>query len=99
MTCFRGKYRVETTRLPGWDYASAGWYFVTICTRDRQPFFDHIAKEEMHLSPIREIAARFWQEIPRHTAGRVSLDAFVVMPNHVHHFPARRFIGGHHPFI
>ncbi len=84
MTRFKDKYRIETTRLPGWDYASAGWYFVTICTRGRQPFFGRIANGEMYLSPIGETAVQFWQEIPRHTAAHVSLDAFVVMPNHVH---------------
>ena len=35
MTRYKNKYRAETTRLKGWDYTSAGWYFVTICTRDR----------------------------------------------------------------
>jgi hypothetical protein len=25
MTLFRNKYRIESTRLKGWDYASAGW--------------------------------------------------------------------------
>ncbi|PJF34117.1 MAG: transposase [Phototrophicales bacterium] len=84
MTRFKDKYRIETTRLPGWNYASAGWYFVTICTRDQQPFFGHIENGDMYLSPIGEIAAQFWQEIPRHTVGHVSLDVFVVMPNHVH---------------
>ncbi|MFQ5613647.1 MAG: transposase [Anaerolineae bacterium] len=84
MTRFKDKYRIETTRLPGWDYTSAGWYFVTICTRDRQMFFGHIENGEMHLSPIGEIAAQFWCEIPQHTAGSVTLDAWVVMPNHVH---------------
>ena len=35
MTKFKDKYRVESARLRGWDYASAGWYFVTICTHQR----------------------------------------------------------------
>ncbi len=81
---FRGKYRIPSARRPGWDYASPGAYFVTICTHNRQPFFGHIAGGEMRLSPIGETARRFWQEIPGHTAARVSVDVFVVMPNHVH---------------
>ena len=84
MTRFKNKYRIETTRLPGWDYAAAGWYFVTICTRDRRSFFGNVENGEMHLSPMGEIAVQFWQEIPQHTTGWVTLDAFVVMPNHVH---------------
>ena len=84
MTLFRDKYRIATTRLRGWDYAAAGWYFVTICTRDRLPFFGEIRGGEMHLSPIGEIACEYWMQIPQHTAGNVDLDAFVVMPNHAH---------------
>lgn len=69
-------------RLPTYDYASAGAYFVTICTHQRLCLFD---------SPgLQEIAEEAWQEIPLHFAN-VQLDAFVVMPNHVHgvlHFTA-----------
>ena len=37
----------------------------------------------MHLSPAGETAARFWHEIPNHFP-HVRLDAFVVMPDHIH---------------
>jgi putative transposase len=83
MSLFRNKYRVETTRLKGWDYAAAGLYFVTICTRERAYFFGEVIANQMRLSAIGETAARFWRDIPQHYA-RVSLDEFVVMPNHVH---------------
>ncbi len=99
MPRFKNKYRIQTTRLPGWDYASEGWYFLTICTRDRQPVFGHIAHGIMHLSTLGQIASRFWEEIPQHTAANVSLDAFVVMPDHIHgiiaiHHPPRNACGG-----
>ncbi len=81
---FKDKYRIETTRLCGWDYVSAGWDFVTICTRNHLPFFGEIHGGEMHLSPLGEIACDDWAQIPQHTACNVDLDAFVVMPNHVH---------------
>ena len=84
MNRFKNKYRINSTRLQGWDYTSPGWYFVTICTRNRQPFFGHITNGVMHLSPIGKIADQYWREIPNHTAGHVSLDAHVVMPDHVH---------------
>jgi putative transposase len=35
MTLFKNKYRVETTRLKGWNYAAAGLYFITICASNR----------------------------------------------------------------
>ena len=80
MNQFKNKYRINSTRLQGWDYTSHGWYFVTICTRNRQPFFGHITNGVMHLSPIGKIADQYWREIPNHTAGHVLLDAYVVMP-------------------
>ncbi|MBW4583106.1 MAG: transposase [Tildeniella nuda ZEHNDER 1965/U140] len=70
-------------RLQNWDYASNAWYFVTICTRDRQLFFGDIVSETMQLSAIGEIAQQYWLELLDHF-NYVSLDAYVVMPNHLH---------------
>jgi hypothetical protein len=30
---FKGKYRITSSRLKGWDYSLPGHYFVTICTK------------------------------------------------------------------
>ncbi len=37
----------------------------------------------MRLNALGEIAARTWHDLPNHVAN-VQLDAFVVIPNHVH---------------
>jgi len=83
MTLYKGKYRVESTRLPHRDYGANGWYFVTICTRDRTFFFGDVISGEIHLSKIGQIAQQFWADIPDHCA-YTDLDAYVVMPNHLH---------------
>ena len=83
MTLFQNKYRVETTRLAYWDYASAGWYFVTICTRNREHFFGEVVSGEMRLSAVGEIARQFWADIPAHFE-HARVGEYVVMPNHVH---------------
>jgi putative transposase len=83
VTKFKDKYRVESTRLPGWDYSQPGWYFVTICTRDRHLFFGDVADGTVCLSPIGEIVAEEWQKTPQ-IRPNVELDEWVVMPNHVH---------------
>ena len=83
MTLYKGLYRIESTRLPGWDYRNVGWYFVTICTRDGYHFFGDVVNGEIQLSALGEVAQRFWLEIPDHIAG-VKTDACVVMPNHRH---------------
>jgi len=83
MTVFKGKYRIESTRLSGWDYTSAGWYFVTICTRNSVCSFGDIIDGNMYLSPIGEIVAEEWQKTP-HIRPNVMLDEWVTMPNHLH---------------
>ncbi|MGB1448996.1 MAG: transposase [Flavobacteriaceae bacterium] len=80
---FKGKYRVDTTQAKWWNYARNGIYFVTIYTKNRQHFFGEIVQNKMILNPIGEIAQAFWREIPVHFPF-VVLDAFVVMPNHIH---------------
>ncbi len=79
----RNRYRIPSTRLRGWDYASPGFYFVTICVKNRVPCLSEIVNGEMHLSPIGEIVAEEWQRTTRVRAN-VVLDAWVVMPNHLH---------------
>ena len=83
MTLFQGRYRVESSRLREWDYAAAGWYFVTICTRDRALFFGNVMGSQMRLSPPGEIAGQEWQRTEQ-LRPNVTLDEWVVMPNHLH---------------
>jgi putative transposase len=73
----------KLTRLKGYDYSQSGYYFVTICTKDRKEFFGNVEEGRMHLSRCGEIAGDFWSEIPAHFE-YVGIDEFSVMPNHVH---------------
>ena len=63
---FRGKYRIPSARLKNYDYASNGAYFVTICTKNREHFFGHIAGGEIDLSEIRKITDDCWRKITDH---------------------------------
>lgn len=83
MTLFMGRYRVESNRLPGWDYAGPGWYFITICTRNRAPVLSEVRDGRVHLTPIGRIVAEEWKraEVVR---DNVALDEWVVMPDHLH---------------
>ena len=83
MTLFKNKYRIESMRLKGWDYAATGWYFVTLCTRGRECFFGDVVDGEMHLSAVGDIAAEEWQKTAI-IRPNVELDQWVVMPNHIH---------------
>jgi REP element-mobilizing transposase RayT len=80
---FQGKYRSDTFRAQWWDYGWEGAYFVTICAHEMEWFFGRVENKCMQLSPAGEIAHSIWHHIPNQFSD-VALDAFVVMPNHVH---------------
>lgn len=80
---FQDKYRISSTRLQNWDYTWNAIYFVTINTHGQEEFFGEIKKGKMILSSLGTIADVFWHEIRNHFSV-VDLDAFVVMPNHIH---------------
>lgn len=80
---FRGKYRIESTRLQTWDYSNDGAYFVTICTKNREHYFGEIKNEKLTATESAKICLQFWQDLPNHYQN-CFLDEFVIMPNHVH---------------
>jgi putative transposase len=73
----------RSIRLRGWDYASPGAYSVTICTQGRVPLFGEVRDDQMQLSALGAIVASTWQWLAAQHA-HVSLDAWCVMPNHLH---------------
>ncbi len=80
---FKDKYRIESTRLQNWDYASSGAYYVTICTKNKEQYFGDIQEGKMKLSSVGIIASVLWYEIANHMKD-IELGEFVVMPNHIH---------------
>ncbi len=91
MEKFRNKYRIKSTRLEDWDYRRNAAYFVTICTKNWVCFFGGIVEKnnagvsenQMGMSKTGKLAKNFWLEIPKHFPF-IKLDAFIVMPNHIH---------------
>lgn len=73
----------RSLRLKGHDYSQAGDYFVTIVAFRREPLFGGVGDGEMQVNALGTIVRECWQELPSHFSN-VELDAFVVMPNHVH---------------
>ena len=82
-TYFQNKFRNETIRLQNWDYRWDGSYFITICTKNREHYFGEITNGKMNLSNIGVLADIFFHEIKNHS-NNIRLNAFVVMPNHIH---------------
>jgi REP element-mobilizing transposase RayT len=80
---FRNKYRSDSARLRGYDYGRPGSYFVTICAKNRFHYFGKIMNGEMFYSKTGIIASKHLLEIPDHIPGTL-LDAYTIMPNHIH---------------
>ena len=73
----------QSIRLKNYNYAANGYYFVTICTHDKQCYFGDVVDSKIHLSQIGKIAHQYWLDIPQHSK-HTYLDEFIIMPNHVH---------------
>ncbi len=73
----------KSIRLPQYDYAGEGYYFVTLCAHERQNLFGNIRQEIIYLNPLGQAAKTCWQNIPRHYP-EIKLDNFIIMPNHLH---------------
>lgn len=84
----------KSVRLKSWDYASAGSYFVTMCTHNRQCLFGTIVSGNLSPSDLGFVAITELQCLPEHY-DHVAVDCSIVMPNHVH---AVIVIGGAHRF-
>jgi REP element-mobilizing transposase RayT len=67
--------RRKDLRLPDFDYATPGAYFVTICAQNRLFLFDP--------DPVRAMIKTWWNRLPGKFPN-LETDEFVVMPNHVH---------------
>jgi len=77
------KHHRHSIRLKGFDYTQSGAYFITIVTKNRELLFGKIVENTMRLNTFGQIVNTFWQDLPDHFP-QVVLDAWVVMPNHVH---------------
>jgi putative transposase len=73
----------RSIRLKNYDYSTAGEYFVTICSHDREHLFGEIVGEEMRLNEYGLIVQQTWQDLIHHIPD-IELDEFVCMPDHIH---------------
>ncbi len=62
-------------RIPDYDYATPGAYFVTVCCQKRNPYFD--------FKPAKSMVEKWWFELSNKFP-TIELDQYVVMPDHFH---------------
>ncbi|MDH5380470.1 MAG: transposase [Cyclobacteriaceae bacterium] len=83
MKSYTKKFGRVSIRAKWWDYRWSSSYFVTICTKNRVPYFGEIEKGVMLLSPQGLLVEKLWHGITSHTKN-VELGEFVIMPDHLH---------------
>ena len=77
------KHHRRSIRLKNYDYSQPGFYFLTICTYQRQSWFGEIKNDRMYLNQIGKIVAEEWLNTPK-IRSNFLLDEWVIMPNHLH---------------
>ena len=75
--------RRRSIRLKGYDYSSAGAYFVTVCTKDRRCLFGEVVDGQMMLDEAGKMVAKWYCKLSEKFAD-IECDEHVVMPNHIH---------------
>ena len=95
-----GKFiKRKSPRLVGFDYDSAGAYFVTLCTKDMKCLLSRIELENIRaeeivgtgvpdcpktcLTPYGKIADKYIRQL-NDFYPHIFVDNFVIMPNHIH---------------
>lgn len=73
----------KSLRLHGWNYSTVGYYFITICTKNKQNIFWSFVGNGHARSPVGIIAEENLLAIPNHYP-HVHIDQYVIMPNHIH---------------
>ena len=73
-------------RLNGYNYANEGYYFVTICTKNKQQLLWDIYDGTVKSVPYNDIGIIVKNELINITShfNDVKIDKYVIMPNHIH---------------
>ena len=74
----------KRNRLRNYDYGQNGAYFITICTKDRKQILSKIVGDGF---PVPNLPGRIAEEMIEQVMIRypsVSVDKYVIMPDHIH---------------
>jgi putative transposase len=73
----------RSIRKQGYDYSQPAHYFITLCTARGECLFGEIINGQMLLNRAGLIVQQEWMKTAE-IRKNVRLDAFIVMPNHLH---------------
>jgi len=74
---------MKSIRLPHYDYATSGAYFLTLCAHNKECFFGAVADGIMRLNECGQIVEREWQRSAQ-IRKELEIGDFALMPNHLH---------------
>jgi putative transposase len=90
---FRGKnykikynpkvHRRRSIRFKGYDYASQGLYFLTLCVEDRNSLFGTVLEGEILLNDSGKMIEKWYFELENKFPD-IKCHEFVIMPDHFH---------------
>ena len=79
----------KNNRLKNYDYSSEGYYYITVCTANKQKILGEIVGDGACDIPRIEYFAngkvvdKYIKKMNNHFDG-VSVDKYIIMPNHIH---------------
>ena len=75
----------KSIRLKNYDYSDNGYYFVTICTQNREKLFGEIVGATLSGRPNNpdKIVTKWLLKLAN-KFNDIKIDKYIVMPNHVH---------------
>lgn len=73
----------RSIRLKGYDYATEGAYFVTLCVQGRECLLGEVAGGKVTPNGAGEMINEWWQKLPTKFPN-TRLDQYSIMPNHFH---------------
>lgn len=79
----------KPNRLPNYNYSQEGIYHITLCSKNKYGYFSTIqpgnnfSPPSVHLTAFGMIVEKYIHGIG-HTYPNVTVDKYVIMPNHVH---------------
>ena len=76
----------KSNRLNGYDYSSCGAYFITVCTKDKQKLFWKNVGAPIGRPGLSEYGIIVEKAINNISVKypMISVDKYVIMPNHIH---------------
>ena len=73
----------KSLRLKEWDYSGAGYYFVTVCVKEKKHLLGRCVGADVLIGPHIELS-QYGKSVENILSQMPNVDKYVVMPNHIH---------------